>query len=497
MLFETLFSFNFLPFLIFAGVLLWTGFLLTGFFTSFPSDKLDRKVYLFIGLSCISFAVYTLVTGLFFATTLPILIYWAGLLKLGSMIFAATFMILLSVSYLKIKHAYWWKVFPLMSAVYLLLLVLFPGWMISYEVDVYEVSLGGHVFLESLPRQKLLAMSYSAFIAINALIVGCCWIGHYIKKRRDFYLIIAFFLVAASGILEHIHEARLYSFFSPFVFIIGFVLIGISFYLFRNVMKAHREFWKKSQELREINEEMRFLVSTISHDVMGPLVAIHGFADLMEEEELSEDLSEEKRDHYLERIRVNVEHMKNLLSDLADYVRIGRVEENIEVIDFPSLIGQTVAIMDIGQEFRDAKVEISGQWPREFYASGLRLKQLFMNLIQNSLRYAKRRDIRVVIRGKVRNDQFKFWVQDNGPGISKEVQEKVFDIFFRNDRGVQGTGMGLPIVRKIIQSFDGEVFIDPAYENGVSICVTLPYLEESVAQLSSLEPALYNSSQAQ
>lgn len=454
---------------------MWTGFLLAGFFASFPRGKIDRRVYLFIGLTCVSFSCYLLASGLLFATSNAQLLYYAGLVKFATAIPLSLSLFLLSASYLKLKNFYWWRVIPLWAAVYFILFLIFPGKMVSPEGKIYSLELFGYGFSQYIPQAKELLASYLLVSVLNGVVILALWIRHYIKSKEDFWLMVCFLLLVVFGFWEVGHDLGYVSILSPFNFITAILLILVSFRLFQNVMKINQEFWRKSQELKKINEEMKFLISTISHDIMGPLVAIHGFTDLMEEEKLKEILLPEKRDHYLERVRVNVDHMKSLLNDLADYVRIGRVEEEMEQIDFPALINQTIAMMDNLRDYPDAKIEITGQWPREFYAPSLRLKQIFTNLIQNALRYAKRRDVHVQIRGELKLDQFVFYVQDNGPGIPEPLQNKVFDVFFRNDRGVPGTGMGLPIVRKIVETLQGKIWVEPEYKSGASVAVSFPY----------------------
>jgi signal transduction histidine kinase len=102
------------------------------------------------------------------------------------------------------------------------------------------------------------------------------------------------------------------------------------------------------------------------------------------------------------------------------------------------------------------------------------LKQILVNLFQNSIKYCDAEKLVIRVSGKKEKNGLSFCIEDNGAGIPEDLHEKVFEKFFRYSTNTLGTGMGLSIIKKIVENYQGKVWIDPSYREGTRVCFFLP-----------------------
>ena len=232
------------------------------------------------------------------------------------------------------------------------------------------------------------------------------------------------------------------------------------------------------RSLEQLNAEMETFVYTVSHDLNSPIIAIQGFSEF-----LSKDFGEalpEKGRFYIERILVSATYLQSLIKDLLSFSRIGRVQTEIEDVSLKDIAQQ--AAEEVKGSFPGLEVEI-GDLPT-VRANPLRARQLFTNLMQNSCRYSGRPDTRVRIHCTDEGDKVQVSVHDNGPGIPKEHHSRVFGVFERLQESgpTEGSGMGLPICKKIVETAGGNMWIEESDE-GLDVRFTLP-LDASVPQVA-------------
>lgn len=227
------------------------------------------------------------------------------------------------------------------------------------------------------------------------------------------------------------------------------------------------------RSLERLNAEMETFVYTVSHDLNSPIIAIQGFSEF-----LSKDFGEalpEKGRFYIERILISAGYLQSLIKDLLSFSRIGRVQTEAE----------DVSLTDIVQQASD---EVQGNFPGLHVHAGalpdvrmnpLRVRQLFTNLMQNSCRYSGRPDTGIWIHSEpVDEEKARISVRDNGPGIAKEHHARVFGVFERLQESgpTEGSGMGLPICKKIVETVGGSMWIEESDE-GLDVRFTLPLTE--------------------
>ena len=232
------------------------------------------------------------------------------------------------------------------------------------------------------------------------------------------------------------------------------------------------------RSLEQLNEEMETFVYTVSHDLNSPIIAIQGFSEF-----LSKDFGEalpEKGRFYIERILVSATYLQSLIRDLLSFSRIGRVQTEIEDVSLRDIVQQ--AADEVKGSFPGLEVEM-GELP-SVRMNPLRARQLFTNLMQNSCRYSGRPDTRIRIASSADGDKVRVSVHDNGPGIPREHHSRVFGVFERLQESgpTEGSGMGLPICKKIVETAGGHMWIEES-DHGLDVRFTLP-LDAPVQQVA-------------
>lgn len=224
------------------------------------------------------------------------------------------------------------------------------------------------------------------------------------------------------------------------------------------------------QKLKTLNRELASFAYTISHDLRAPLRGIRGFAVALQED-YGENLDDTGR-RYLDRIGEISANMDRLILDLLDYSRIGRIVSSPEKVDMKKLI--TEAYEDVKSVAKDKPVNFSleGDFPVTSCERS-RAKQIFTNLLENSLKYSKD-SVEIEVGCLDRDDVHEFWVKDNGIGFDMKYLDRIFDPFTRLERSGEGSGIGLATVKKIVDTCGGKVWAESVPGEGSVFRFTIP-----------------------
>ena len=229
-------------------------------------------------------------------------------------------------------------------------------------------------------------------------------------------------------------------------------------------------------EIVKLENMRRDFVANVSHELKTPLTSINGFVETLI---INEDLPSDKRNRFLAIIQKESDRLKRLIEDILLLSSIesknNLVTENVllynvfkEVHEMISYIASSKHIK-IYYNFEDENVAIQ--------AYGDYIKQLFLNLIDNAIKYTPEGGT-VIINQFTRNDEITIEVIDNGVGIPKEDQDKIFQRFYRVDkarsRSVGGTGLGLAITKHIVNSLQGNISVESKLGEGSTFIVTIP-----------------------
>ncbi|MCC6442679.1 MAG: GAF domain-containing sensor histidine kinase [Armatimonadetes bacterium] len=236
--------------------------------------------------------------------------------------------------------------------------------------------------------------------------------------------------------------------------------------LYRELMlqaqKLEHQVGERTQELQRKNEELERFIYTITHDLKTPVVSIQGFASVLARE-AGERLTRDEA-FYLERILKNTEQLGSLIKELLDLARIGQSPEAEGEADIASLLESVRAELEYSLTAANIRLVAEGPLP-VVTGQPNRLRQVFVNLIDNAIKYMGPRPAPVIEVGCTdRGRYWQFYVKDNGPGIAPEHHQKIFQIFHRlegsSGAAPAGSGVGLAIVRKIIENHGGQVWVE-------------------------------------
>ena len=165
-----------------------------------------------------------------------------------------------------------------------------------------------------------------------------------------------------------------------------------------------------------------------------------------------------------------------LILALLDYSRVGRGGESLRPVDLTEAVREAAANLGIGGAGQDASLVIGEGLPVIHGVPG-ELIRLFQNLLGNALKYRHPdRPPRIAVGGRHDQGEWVVWVEDNGIGIAPEHFERIFKMFQRLNAGdaVEGTGIGLPICRKIVQTHGGRIWVETPPEQGSRFCIAFP-----------------------
>ena len=229
------------------------------------------------------------------------------------------------------------------------------------------------------------------------------------------------------------------------------------------------------RELESKNAELERFSYTVSHDLKSPLITIRGFLGM-----LSKDLAEGRSDRLkgdIERIVAAADSMERLLHELLRLSRIGRVANPAERVPLAFVVRDAALVLRSQLDERGIRLLVDEPLP-EVYGDRLRLVEVVQNLIENAAKFhaaEPERWIRVGARPVVNGQPCVYFVADNGIGIEPRHHEKVFGLFEKLDTGAPGTGVGLALVRRIVEVHGGRVWIESAGRGGgTTVCFTLP-----------------------
>jgi len=230
---------------------------------------------------------------------------------------------------------------------------------------------------------------------------------------------------------------------------------------------------RAEEEIRKKNEELEAFVYMVSHDLKNPVVSIQGFCSSILKNQRDE--LNEKTLFYLQRVQANASLMASLLEDLVELSRIGRIEDKKTEISVQEVIKSVWAGVSTSLATQDVEFVCPENLPQVVYPEK-RLYQIFSNLLSNAVKFKSENKIPQVEIGYQENkDNYTFFVRDNGIGIEQKYHNKIFDVFSQlRETESEGTGMGLAIVKKIVEANLGKVWVESQKGAGSTFYFTIP-----------------------
>ncbi len=282
------------------------------------------------------------------------------------------------------------------------------------------------------------------------------------------------FDIALAAVLNHgrfdlgFYAGRIYGLLAASFVLV--VLLLENSVLYSRLAASHGRERERTAQLQAANRELEAFSYSVSHDLRAPLRAVDGFARMLEDGYAHALDAEGKR--LLGVVRDNSRRMGGLIDDLLEFSRIGRAAPARERIDMTVLAREAAA--EAMGELRSA-VEI-GELPA---AAGDRalLRQVWLNLIANALKYSGTRERPLIqIGGKAQDGELVYWVRDNGVGFDMGYAHKLFGVFQRLHREDEfpGTGVGLAIVQRVLERHGGRAWAEGTVGEGACFYFSLP-----------------------
>ena len=223
-------------------------------------------------------------------------------------------------------------------------------------------------------------------------------------------------------------------------------------------------------ELKSANEELKNFAYVVSHDLKAPLRAISSLAEWIASD-YADKFDDEGREH-LRLLVGRARRMDALIDGILQYSRVGRAHEGRMDVDLDALIHEVIDLLAPPARIR---IEIDTPLPT-VHVDGTRMQQVFQNLISNAIKYIDKPQGEVHLGCIAEKKTWKFYVRDNGPGIEQRHFERIFQLFqtlVPRDH-VESTGVGLALVKKIIELHDGSVWLESKVGEGSTFFFTLP-----------------------
>jgi signal transduction histidine kinase len=239
-------------------------------------------------------------------------------------------------------------------------------------------------------------------------------------------------------------------------------------------LRTHEEALRAERaDLAAKNAELERFTYTVSHDLKSPLVTIRGFAGLAGTDLAAGKLDRVRQD--LGRIVAAADKMHRLLDDLLELSRVGRVVNPAEDVALGPLAREAVELVKGQLDQGRVEVDIAPDLP-VVRADRHRLLEVLQNLVENAAKFTGDEPApRIEIGARRDGGELVFCVKDNGRGIEPRYLERVFELFEKLDPGADGTGVGLALVRRIVEAHGGRVWAESdGPGRGSTFCFTLP-----------------------
>jgi signal transduction histidine kinase len=246
-----------------------------------------------------------------------------------------------------------------------------------------------------------------------------------------------------------------------------------------NLQRTNEELIKANEDLKQRNKELDEYVYRISHEVRAPISSIMGLFYLLKNLENNNDTETIK--YYLNLIEQNINKLDIFIRSVLQYSATKDFEPQIEEINFEKLTNECIKEFFPQGMSEKIKIRTHIHISTPFFSDIGLLKTVFRNLLENAIKYAKSNTTEHLITISIEGNDAKASIQfaDNGIGIPKQYQEKIFDMFYRANDYSNGSGLGLYIVKLAIERLDATIRLESEEDKGTTFFLEIPNMKQS------------------
>jgi|GEM_PF-4737332 len=235
--------------------------------------------------------------------------------------------------------------------------------------------------------------------------------------------------------------------------------------------RAEKQLLDQNEALKKVNTELDQFVYSVSHDLRAPLTSLMGLISLAKKEENIDSIKE-----FIALQEKSVIKLDEFIQDIINLARNARTEVIAEEINIETLLNNIFNDLQYAENSSLVEIEYDIHQQIKFRSDKSRLKIIFGNLISNALRYAdlRKEKPQIKIQADIKEKEVIVKIQDNGQGIKKEHQKRIFDMFYRANTYCNGSGLGLYILNETIKKINGSVHVESEYGVGSTFTVNFP-----------------------
>jgi signal transduction histidine kinase len=251
-----------------------------------------------------------------------------------------------------------------------------------------------------------------------------------------------------------------------------YIFAALTGRIISDLKSVENKLFLQNQELDQTNQELDRFVYSVSHDLSAPLKSIRGLVMISQL-----DRSASNKEDYLDKINQSALKLDSFIKEILDYSRNKRMTIQKEKIELADLCVEILENLKYTDNFGSIRFDLDEIKRAVIITDRLRLKMILTNLFSNSIKFQKQRSgepsfIKVSIKKEGKNQQI--LVEDNGDGIQKEFQAKIFDMFYRARSDSNGSGLGLYIAQEAAEKIEGRIFVESEFGKGSLFILELP-----------------------
>jgi signal transduction histidine kinase len=292
-------------------------------------------------------------------------------------------------------------------------------------------------------RQRWLGIGFTV-LSFALFLVAIFKPSNFNPNDAHFYLIINFLIVLIIGIL-------------------------IIIFFDRMVTNSEKNILQKNSELIKVNQELDRFVYSASHDLRAPLSSMEGLIHLAQR-----DQSEAQT--YLSLMDERVKVMDNYIKDIVEYSRNTRLELSLTLVNIKSVVEEVINTLKYSTDSSKIRIEINIDSALRLRTDESRLRVILNNLISNAFKYMAmfKDEPRLAVKASIQAGRCLISIEDNGIGIRSEHQIKIFDMFYRANDSVPGSGLGLYIAKETADKLNGKISFESVFGEGTTFTLSLP-----------------------